>query len=257
MKKLLSISALAAAAAIAYAGTANAADMPVKALPPPPPVYSWTGVYIGVSEGWQWQHSDWDYQLHVAGAPNQTFGADQGSGIFGAHVGVQWQWSSIVIGAEYNRLNNNSDPESWTSHSCPVTTLNCKVLGHDFNLAGARLGWAGTGIIPFTSNWLLYATGGWAQGTVQTRVESTTSPFTGTGEDSLVKQDGWYAGVGLDLLLAKGSLVDWIGGIEYDHIDLGTSFHCVVAGCAPSVLNRNVGFTDDIIRFRTSLKFHP
>src|SRR5262249_39243996 len=207
------------------------------------------------SEGWQWQQSDWDYQIHT-GLPNQTFSSDQGSGIWGAHVGVQWQWNQIVIGAEYNKLNNNSDPESWTSHACPVAGLSCKVLAHDFDLAGARLGWAGTGFIPWASNWMIYGTGGWARATVQTRVEFTAAPNVGTGEDSLVKQEGWYAGVGLDMVLAKGSLVDWIGGIEYDHIDLGTSFHCVVAGCGASTLNRNVGLTDDIIRFRPSLKFH-
>lgn len=252
MKNLLSISALAAAAAIAYAGSANAADMPVKALPPPPPVYSWTGVYVGVSEGWQWSHNDWAYV-----APGTaSFSQDRGSGIFGGHVGVQWQWNSFVIGAEYNRLGNNSDPDSWASVTCPDRPgLNCKVLAHDFDLAGGRIGWAGTGIIPWTSNWLLYGTGGWARGTVQTRIESPVAPNLGTGEDSLVRQEGWYAGVGLDLLLAKGSLVDWIGGIEYDHIDLGTSLHCVTPACT-GPFNRNVGFTDDIFRFRTSLKFH-
>src|SRR5690242_18050805 len=55
MKKLFSISALAAGAALALAGSANAADMPVKAAPPPVPVaYDWSGLYVGSHWGYSW-----------------------------------------------------------------------------------------------------------------------------------------------------------------------------------------------------------
>jgi opacity protein-like surface antigen len=37
---------LASAGAMALAGTALAADLPI-APPPPPPVFTWTGIYIG------------------------------------------------------------------------------------------------------------------------------------------------------------------------------------------------------------------
>jgi outer membrane immunogenic protein len=53
MKKLF----LAAVALVALnvGGSALAADMPVKARPaPPPPVFSWTGFYIGASAGYGW-----------------------------------------------------------------------------------------------------------------------------------------------------------------------------------------------------------
>ena len=33
------------------AGSANAADLRLKAPPPPPAVYSWTGVYAGLNVG--------------------------------------------------------------------------------------------------------------------------------------------------------------------------------------------------------------
>ncbi len=46
MKKLM----LAGAMAFAMVGIAQAADMPLKA-PPPAPVYSWTGWYLGVNFG--------------------------------------------------------------------------------------------------------------------------------------------------------------------------------------------------------------
>ncbi len=47
MKKFL-LGSVALAAVIA--GPAMAADMPLKA-PPPPPVFSWTGCYVGIEGG--------------------------------------------------------------------------------------------------------------------------------------------------------------------------------------------------------------
>jgi outer membrane immunogenic protein len=55
MKKLLLGSAMLAAL---VAGPALAADMPVKARPLPPPVWSWTGFYVGGNVGYAWAHSD-------------------------------------------------------------------------------------------------------------------------------------------------------------------------------------------------------
>ena len=51
MKKLLL--AMASLVALGVAAPASAADMPVKAAPPPPvaPIYNWTGFYIGAHVG--------------------------------------------------------------------------------------------------------------------------------------------------------------------------------------------------------------
>ena len=51
MKKLL----IAGAALTALIGTpALAADMALKAPPPPAPVLSWTGGYVGINGGYGW-----------------------------------------------------------------------------------------------------------------------------------------------------------------------------------------------------------
>jgi outer membrane immunogenic protein len=54
MRKFLIASS--AIAALMLAAPASAADMPVKArpLPPPPPVFSWTGFYVGAHLGGAW-----------------------------------------------------------------------------------------------------------------------------------------------------------------------------------------------------------
>ena len=51
---------IATSGLIALAGSAVAADMPLKAapLPAPVPVFSWTGFYIGAQVGWAKAHDD-------------------------------------------------------------------------------------------------------------------------------------------------------------------------------------------------------
>jgi outer membrane immunogenic protein len=52
------------------AGPAVAADMPVKALPPPAPVASgWNGFYIGAQVGFERQTADWNPTCIDAGGP--------------------------------------------------------------------------------------------------------------------------------------------------------------------------------------------
>src|SRR5262249_51215334 len=61
MKKLL-LGSVATGALIA-AGSANAADLAVKAprvapVAPPVPVFSWTGCFVGAHVGWGWGRHD-------------------------------------------------------------------------------------------------------------------------------------------------------------------------------------------------------
>jgi outer membrane immunogenic protein len=60
MRNSLTSSLVGAAFSFAASGLAFAADMAVKAppSPPPAPVYSWTGWYIGGNVGGGWGHRD-------------------------------------------------------------------------------------------------------------------------------------------------------------------------------------------------------
>ena len=86
------------------AGPAMAADMPFKAAPPPP-VFSWTGCYIGVHAGGGWQTSSFTNQ-NVVGQPGAAIvggGGALGGGVGalgGAQVGCNSQWRQFVIGIE-------------------------------------------------------------------------------------------------------------------------------------------------------------
>src|ERR1700747_595900 len=85
---------------------ASAADMPLKAptLPPPVPIYSWTGFYVGGNAGYSWGKED----LRASGffvdgiaVPSAAFAALRPSGpIGGGQVGFNWQTSNLVFGVE-------------------------------------------------------------------------------------------------------------------------------------------------------------
>ena len=93
MKKLL----VAGAALAVLIGTpAFAADMALKAPPPPPaPIFSWTGFYIGGELGGAWANG------HVT---DSLFGLDASSShdgwLGGAVVGYNYQTSNVVFGIE-------------------------------------------------------------------------------------------------------------------------------------------------------------
>jgi len=67
--------ALLAATLFLFAGSAYAADMPVKAPAAPPPAPTWTGWYIGINGGGGWGHG--------FGGGHGGFGG--GHGGFGGH----------------------------------------------------------------------------------------------------------------------------------------------------------------------------
>src|SRR5690242_1190083 len=101
MNKLLSRSALAAAAVLAWAGAAPAADMPLKAPPAPAPAWSWTGLYTGVHVGGGFGSTSF-LDNATAGIPpgsRETFN-DLGGALGGTQTGLRWQLGQIVLGAE-------------------------------------------------------------------------------------------------------------------------------------------------------------
>src|SRR5262245_46425481 len=105
---------LAGAWLLATTGFAQAADMPVKAPPPPEPVLSWTGFYIGGNVGYAWGNSTTSsplandpgcipcYQASVVRDINNQSAQTQSarSVIGGVEAGYNLQLGQVVLGAE-------------------------------------------------------------------------------------------------------------------------------------------------------------
>src|SRR5918995_6170983 len=108
------ILSLLAATALTTAGltAASAADLPVRAAPPPiyaaPPLFPWTGFYAGVNAGWGWRDSDRE-PVFLAPGPGIPAGLagtlifnnnDDGGFTGGGQIGYNYQIGSFVVGLE-------------------------------------------------------------------------------------------------------------------------------------------------------------
>ena len=254
MKKLFSISGLAAAAVFAYAGSASAADMPVKA----PPVvmvapYDWSGLYVGFHDGYEWA------TVHDTTPAFTQTDSTVRNGIVGFHVGLQKQfamssWGAWVIGVEgsLNEPTKRNNTSNFTA--CANPAFGCGLSNiHDNWTAGGRLGLAfnsAAGGWLFGGDYLLTVSGGWTTAIFHREDPANGTGVLNNGGQTLARHNGAYVGAGLEHVWAKGNLVDWIGGIDYQHEFYGNQVDIDAAG-----FGHNLQLDVDIIRFRTTLKF--
>jgi outer membrane immunogenic protein len=210
--------ALIASVAFIALGTAvaGAADMPVKApSPPPPPVFSWTGFYIGANIGGAWADNRWNDTLFLTSFNNNN------SGVFigGGQIGGNYQVGQFVIGGEWDfdwAGNNNNN--SGTSVVIP-TVGSILVTNNNrwITTVAARFGFA-------LDHLLLYgkAGGGWVGNNNLTVTNLTTgvsftcgtfSTLTSCGSNT----GGWLAGAGVEYAFTN----NWTVKFEYDYLGLG------------------------------------
>ena len=161
--------ALAALLIAAPLSIANAADMAVKAPPPPPEVWSWTGFYIGVHAGSGSNRGN----LRADYLPFPTFGLDptvatssELGTLGGGQVGYNWMVApNWLIGFEGDGSKTIIDSDLTAIPIIFATGLPQIVQPTSWTrnlewMASAR---GRLGLIP-TPNLLLYATGGAAWG---------------------------------------------------------------------------------------------
>lgn len=217
--------------ATAVGGSAFAADLPSRKappppayVPPPPPVMTWTGLYGGLNLGGGWSANRANpnnfalYGSPVNGAtyllPGSTKGGGSGGVVGGGQLGYNYQLGSFVLGAE-------TDFQGTSMHSGgnANTALYPDPAGAGAFLVplapggnpGVALNWFGTarGRAGFlvTPTLLVYGTGGFAYGNVQ-------SQFTGSSNT----RTGWTAGGGAEWMF----MPNWSAKGEYLFTDLSS-----------------------------------
>jgi outer membrane immunogenic protein len=259
-KKLL----LALAAFAALTGTpVLAADMPIKAAAPPPPVAEapadWTGFYLDADLGWQYESFQWFFLNVAPGAGEVPFSLSQGSGIAAGHVGYQQQFGWLVVGAEYGAATPTgtrfaSVISGGGAPGVPCQTAvagnQCQVRLGDFQTAGGKAGVA-------WQDFLAYGVGGFAWGSTPSQ---TFFPNAVIADTTMAPtHHGWYAGAGVDWMAVKTRLVDVILGVEYEHVDLDTRLQTSSAdNFSPNgITARTIGAKTDIAWAKLTLKFNP
>jgi outer membrane immunogenic protein len=238
--------AAAASILLTIGGTAFAADLPLAPPPPPPsPIVSWSGFYLGVNAGGVSGTSDNNYS--IAGGPafasldNPLAGA-----VGGAQLGYNWQFWRIVYGLETD-FQGSSARDSITTPCLPA------LCGLPLTASyGQELPWFGTvrGRVGFTSaGWLLYATGGYAYG----RLDTNASATAGAATASLSTHDnlsGWTVGGGIEVEVAPR----WSVKAEYLYVDLGRASHSWVFPGVVTV-NDSVHVTENVMRAGLNFRF--
>ena len=151
--------------AVAAAPAAFAADMPLPGpapayAQPPPALYHWSGIYIGVHVGAGLLEDSVTTTTSTAAVPFQNAGVQTNLSPFGVigggQAGINFQFSSIVIGAE------GTWTDSGISGSQATSTLLTPLLGTSVKSTDAPPWYAtATGRIGYAANdVLIYAKGG-------------------------------------------------------------------------------------------------
>ena len=223
MKQILVTVAFSTAAM----GTALAADLPPAPPPrapaiyaPPPPVYDWTGFYIGINGGWGFGKSDWT----VAGFTTGNFNVN--GGVLGATAGFNWWVNGWVFG-----LEGDADGSCMDGKTSVCGVPNCETKNKWLATIRGRVGYAADRI-------LFYATGGGAFGDI---VANTTTNWQSASKA------GWTAGAGIE-----GAFTDhWTARIEYLFVDLQNASFTPVGAAVPVT----VKFNANLIRAGVDYKF--
>ncbi len=234
--------------ALGMATPASAADMAVKAPPPPPvvaPIYNWSGFYIGANGGGAWSNQCIDVTAVNGISDVFAEGCRSASGgVAGGQIGYRWQTaSSWVFGLEAQGDWANVRT-SRTSLLLPADTWRSQING--LGLFTGQIGYAWNAS-------LFYVKGGAAVAGQQFTLFNTA---TGIG---LAQTDrtrwGGTVGVGWEY----GFAPNWSAGIEYDYIwresDSNTFLTPGLAGVGVTSITANTRSDVNMITARINYRF--
>lgn len=188
--------------ALALPSAALAADLAVKAPPLTPPVYDWSGLYVGGFGGYGFGNHNINNATGQVGFADFTANFESQGPFGGGEIGYNFMLGNLLLGVEADGAGANIRGND-----------NFALGWNDAN----RLNWvasvrARSGIT--VDRLLLFFTGGWAFGDID---HTNTNP--GVGVDAFTShRNGWTAGGGLAYAITD----NLIAKIEYRYYGLGT-----------------------------------
>ena len=262
--------AAVAAAVLVAAGAAHAADLPARVAPAPYvaplPIFTWTGAYFGINAG-----AAFDNKQEFTTTADRTDGigntrfSDSGF-TAGGQVGYNYEFqgfggglggpgSGVVVGIEADAMYMDTDKSINTLTNNGTASFRS---GLDFlGTARGRLGFA-------FNQFLVYGTGGFAYGDVNSRVVSVFNGTTNIARSSGFNTGYTYGG-GIEYALPTGSFLNFFKSsavtlkLEYLRYDLGdTSYQATnrLPNAAPgSAYNIKTQTEGNIARVGLNYKF--
>jgi outer membrane immunogenic protein len=213
MKSLL----LGAATSLAMVAGASAADMSIKA---PPPVWSWTGCYIGGNLGVASARVE---NIDLTTNPPQSLGSHTAQGgVYGVQVGCDYQTGALVFGLRglfdgANPTGQNTIPQN----AAIAYTTSIPWLGTVTGRAGFTL----------TPAWLVYAQGG---GAFVRDLHAQLNPQPTVFTSGSTTFGGWTVGGGLEYRFAANAS----GFIEYNYMGFNDIHTCCSPGGAGTITEK-------------------
>jgi outer membrane immunogenic protein len=243
---------LASVGAIAIAGSAYAADLPYRGPPPvylpPPPIFTWTGIYVGGQIGYAWARDN----ISVAGSDEINFVSSTSRGVIGgAHLGYNLQIGQWVAGIEGTvdgtSLNGSVTAPGEGDEGEAVTGT---TVGTRPNIQGSIRGRVG---IAF-DRVLIYATGGAAFAGIKNNYTDTGGNATdiiGITEGISKTRSGWTVGGGIAYAITN----NWSLRAEYRYSDFGryTDFPFTAFTAEPEIVRHHL--TENQVQAGFSYKF--
>ena len=170
--------------------------------PPPPPVFSWTGFYIGGNLGGAWARGSVNDSLFGLSASS-----DRSGFIGGGQVGVNYQFSNIVLGAEWDFDWTSLDATGNGRFVPGVGTLQGSANTRWISTLAARFG------VVLNNGVLLYgkAGGAWVDNNA-----TITNLNNGASISASNRNSGWVVGGGVEWAIAG----NWSAKLEYDFVQL-------------------------------------
>jgi outer membrane immunogenic protein len=231
LKKIVLFASISHLALLA-GGSANAADLPLKAPPmvAAAPAYSWTGCYAGAHLGWGWdrqQVTDSNFSFAFpsgGGAIAGTNTLESSGGIYGGQVGCNYQFAgNWVAGIQGDIAGTNfngtvADPFDRFNTNTPTS-----------GTLGVKTDWiasltARLGITAWDNRALFYVKGGAAWDRNRWDLSRSSYCVFYHGCLNLFPDDrrtGWTVGGGVEWVISPSS-PNWTAFAEYNYYGFGS-----------------------------------
>ena len=242
--------ALAVAAPALSGGAALAADLSPSYVAPPPPAYTWTGLYAGLNGAYGWGSSGATLVGPITGGGVSVTSLT--GAVVGGTIGYNWQTNSkLVLGVEGDidagKIGGSSFLPLIPTAAGTTATMNLDWVA----TLRARIGWSTNS---FGGPTLWYITGGGAWAGASRYVQNFYNPGLHTSGSYF----GWTVGAGVEHAIDK----HWSVKLEYLYTDLGSSNHVGGYGGGPpppalptSIETTRVSATASLLRFGINYKF--
>lgn len=230
------LSGVAAACALAFAlpGTAWAADLPRRQAPPPalpaPPVFTWTGLYLGLNAGYGFHDASGSITDPTFGGTLSRSGG-KGGFLGGAQAGYNLQLtpgSGFVIGVETD-IQGIASAKADAAYLGTTPYYNVAPRLDYFGTVRGRVGYAFDRV-------LIYGTGGFAYAGGSTPSNASAYPYTLPS----TTRTGYAFGGGIEYAFTN----QLSARIEALRVDLGKRYANPTAYDATTAAYYGVGRTD-------------